>query len=492
MTPRRWIVLGALLAALVFVQVRCLDPQPEVAAEKVYTRIADMPPGDVLPTYVASLFFGSFRAVAIDFLWIQLKRVEEEKRWYERREILKLISYFQPRNREVWAMLGWHSAYNVANSFTDPERSWEWVRFGLEWLRRGIRQIPDSPYLKFELGWTLHHKPSWRDGWLDLPLLARIEGDRELQEILQDRRPIERSKSAFEISIHWYSKARDELLGVTDQTITTQMGYRLSAQTADSFIREIMYLQGIYDWRMNRPEQAKEWFLKAADQSAKIMREYTLWSPIFKDYEQFYRGLPAVVDLERKTRGGLPEDERAYLEALQKLVVESGEFGVPDRDFLWSRFNPNAPLNRLKQKATGGRDPQECNDAFKMATPVPEGALIQADIGPESTDVDFYQIALPPPNPGKGERAPESPPQPIPVALTLKRPEGARLGLRVSVYNGLRDRIKEDVFRASREELRIEFPADKYGAYYAKVEPAEEARPWPGDTRYFFICKTGR
>jgi hypothetical protein len=37
-------------------------------------------------TYLASLFFGAFRAVAVDILWIQLRKVEEEKRWYERRE----------------------------------------------------------------------------------------------------------------------------------------------------------------------------------------------------------------------------------------------------------------------------------------------------------------------------------------------------------------------------------------------------------------------
>jgi tetratricopeptide (TPR) repeat protein len=492
-TPVRWIVLGVLAALLVLVQAQCLDESREIRAERVYTNVADVPPGDVLPTYIASLFFGSFRAVAIDFLWIQLKRIEDEKRWYERREILRLISYFQPRNRAVWAMLGWHSAYNVANSFSDPERSWEWVRFGIEWLRRGVRQIPDDPSLKYELAWTLQHKPSWKEGWIDLPLLARIEADRELQEMLQDRRPIDRPRSSFELAIEWYAKSRSELITRKDWYQTTQMGLNIFAQTTDSLARECMYLQGMYDWRMGRTESAKEWFLKAADQAKMILDTYPHVSFIFKDYERFCRGLPRVVDLEVRARSGRPEDERAYLEALQKVVVEDGgEFGVPDRDFLWGDGNPNAPLNRLKQKLAGGRDPQECNDAIKMATYVPEGQLLMADLSPEGMDVDFYKVLLAPPKGPQGEPVPKRPPSPVRMTFRIKRPQGAGLDLRITVMNGVREKVREAVSRASADEAAVEFDAADYGGYFLKVEAAEEIRPWPKDTRYFLMVQAGR
>ncbi|HLF93733.1 MAG TPA: hypothetical protein VJB14_09725, partial [Planctomycetota bacterium] len=154
MTPKRWAVLALLSTALVFLQLG-LDRQPETREEERYRKVADMPASDMVPTYIASLFFGAFRAVVVDALWIQLKKLEEEKRWYERRNVLTLISYFQPRNPEVWSHLGWHSAYNVANGFTDPDRSWEWVQFGLQWLRKGNTMLPDSPYLKYELARTL-------------------------------------------------------------------------------------------------------------------------------------------------------------------------------------------------------------------------------------------------------------------------------------------------------------------------------------------------
>ena len=487
MTPRRWIVLGALVSVLTLTQARILDRSREVQDEKIYTDIGEMPPGDVLPTYIASLFFGSFRAVAIDFLWIQLKRVEEEKRWYERREILKLISYFQPRNVEVWAMLGWHSAYNVANSFSEPERGWQWVRDGLKWLRDGVRKNPQSPYLKFELAWTLHHKPSWRDGQLDLPLMARIEGDAELQKDLLPRSAVDRSRSPLELAIEWYSKAREEILPLRDQYLTTQMGLNISTQTVDSQIRDAMFLQGIYEWRLDRPGKAKEWFLKSADLARKMLEEYPGASAIFKDYERFCRGLPPVVDLERQARSGRPEDERAFLTALQKLVVEEGgDFDTPDRKFLWMRGNPDSPLNRLKQRAAQGRDPQECNDAFKLASLVEGDQMVRADLGPEGMDVDFYVIIVPPPKTRRGEPAPAAPPRPIPVTLLFRRPEGAALDLRVTVFNGMRDKLREEVVR---KEASIEFPAEKYDLYYVKVEPAEDVRPWPPDTRYLFSCR---
>ncbi len=489
MTPRRWIALGFLTAAVVLVQARCLDTQPEVRAERIYSDIGEMPPGDVIPTYVASLFFGSFRALAIDFLWIQLKRIEEEKRWYERREIIKLISYFQPRNLEVWAMLGWHSAYNVANSFSEPERGWEWVEYGLKWLREGIRKNPHSPYLKFELAWTLHHKPSWREGRLDLPLLSRIESDPELQKELSPGRNGERALSSFEIAMEWYAKAREEIARDPRQAVTTQMGLVLSTLTCDGMIRDLMYLQGMYDWKMDRHERAKEWFARAADHTRKMQVEHPGISPIFRDIERFYGGLPRVVDLEKRARSGRPEDERAYLEALQKLVVEeSGDLDTPDRQFLWVEGDPKAPLNRLKQKAAQGRDPQECNDAFKLAFFLEEGAMVAADLSPEGLDVDFYRFDLPSPRGADGQPPQKSPSRPIHVRLLLQRPQGAGLGLRVTLYNNTRDKLREVLVR---KDSAIEFDAGEYGTYFVKVEPAEDARPWPPDTRYFIRYKAG-
>lgn len=479
MTPRRWTALAVLAAALFAFQFYAMDPQPERQAESRALQIADLPAGDIVPTYVASLFFGSFRAVAIDVLWIQLKRAEEEKRWYERRELLKLISYFQPRNPEVWVHLGWHSAYNVANGFTDPERSWEWVHFGLTWLREGLRRLPESPYLKHELAYTLMHKPSWRGGgWLDVPLLKRIEGDQELQELLQDRRPVERPMSAFELARLWYARAREELRATPGQYLVTPVGLILYPDSMDGFICRAMYLQGIYDWHRGRRPEARGWFLQASEQSRVMIREYGIRiSPIYQDRERFYRRLPDIVDLDFKARNGGEEDERALLRTMQDLIVTEGPL---DDEFLWSRGNPQAPLNALKRKFSMNQDAQECNDSFMLATPVREGDLLQANLQPEGLDTDYYIVStLPPPRQGVPE---EKPPKPIPVKLKFGRPETAQLDLKVAVFDRLLQPLLEGtVVRGAQE---VAFQADRYGLYFVKVEPAAPAAPWPADTRY--------
>jgi len=68
------------------------------------------------------------------------------------------------------------------------------VQFGLMWLRRGIRALPNDPYLKHQLAYTLWHKPSWRDGELDDDGPARLPFDR----VVSHQLPLERVADAIE------------------------------------------------------------------------------------------------------------------------------------------------------------------------------------------------------------------------------------------------------------------------------------------------------
>ncbi len=492
MNLRRWIALGLLAGALAVLQMRGLERQRETLEENQFTHIADLPAGDFVPTYVASLLFGSFRAVAIDILWIQLKRIEEEKRWYERREVLKLISYFQPRNPEVWAHLGWHSAFNVANGFTDEDsrrwtrdsRAWDWTRFGLEWLIEGTRRLPDSAYLKHEIGWTLFFKPVWRrHGWLDTALLERIEAETELQELLQGKRPIERPLSAFELAVEWYDRARADLERARKEHHLTQMGLYIYPSTLDGYAHESEFYQAMYLWRKGRDPEAKEWFLRARDRCARMVREYgASYSPIARDYADFYGRLPGIVDHFARVRAGEPGADRKAVQATIQALVETNPFAFLDREFLWDDQNPDAPLNLLKRRMSRNLDPNECNDDFKLARPVAEGQLVQGNIEPEGFDVDYHRFALEAPGrpaPGADPR----PPSPIPVRIRFGRPEGARLDFRVTVHDADRNRIREEEVRGDRF---IEFAAARYGWYVVKVEALAPVAPWPDDTRYHF------
>ena len=501
MNLNRWLVLGVLVAAIVAVQVVGLDAQPETARENDF-HLDKIPASDVVPTYLASLFMGSLRAVAIDVLWIRLKKVEEERRWTERREILKFISFLQPRNPEVWVHMGWHSAYNVANGFTNKEKAWEWTRFGMTWLREGIDRIPDSVYVKFELARTLWHKPSWRVGSLDIELLKRIEGDEELQRLLlpDGVEPRETPRTSFELAILWMLICRDQLLAMDPPYETTQMGLNLYPSGMDGFARECMFLNGMYDWTVKRRKEAKGEFLRALRQTEYMMKmDYPEgeYSTILDDLAKFYAGLPELVDLEERAEGGEPKAERAYLEKLQALIAQGDFAGALDDGHLWSpaHVNPEAPLNRLKRKASGEQDASECNDAFKMATWFALGRHFTANMEPQGLDTDYYMIPLSPPQDDHGhvKLLPLVAPR---IAVTFTRPDSAKLDLKVTIFDRLRRPVKveargkaEIVSEATVVEVRgkaeIVFEAKDYSSHYVKVEPLDPAAPWPKDTRYY-------
>jgi len=492
MTKQRVGALLLVLTLMMGIQHFGLEREPETVSEAPMKRVAGLPASDALPTYIASLFFGAFRAVAVDVLWIQLRKVEEEKRWYERREIIKLISYVQPRNPEVWSHLGWHSAYNVANGFTDPEESWKWVKFGLQWLRRGTTVLPQNPYLKHQLANTLFHKVTWRDGELDLDLLKRFEEDTALQaELLPDGVKWERPMTMFEVAIPWLELAREEILAKDFDL--TQMGLYLYPDSMDGFIRICMMSQGMYEWQKGNREEAKAWFVRLhrhcqdmvarapdSTEPAPGGRKYkNLVSPLFKDYVKFYAKYPEIVDLEYKARSRKPEDERALLQAVQSIILE---YGPIDGMFLWAPHDPHKLLNRVKQSLSGGDDVQEYNDMPDMAwIVVPGENPLQANLAPEGLDVDYYSILLTPPQVADGDPPPTVPPQPIKVKITIQRPPGQTFPLKVTLHDARRQPIRTDVVT---KPIQIGFGAREYGRYLLKVEAAKPELPWAGDTHY--------
>jgi hypothetical protein len=470
----RWIVLGILVALLAGIQHGGLERTVETRTEAPMRQFKGLPAGDILPTYIASLFFGALRAVAVDVLWIQLKKVEEEKRWYEAREILKLISYFQPRNPEVWAHLGWHSAYNIANGFTDKEKAWEWVAFGLGWYRRGIRTIPDEPYLMSQLAYTLWHKPSWRDGEVDAALLRRIEAHEGLQADLPvDGAPAGVKRSAFELAIPWLERSRDVLLTRAEGNEKTQMGLYLYPSTMDGFVRRCMILQASWLLEQGRDAEARAWFGRA-DAHVKAMLRKTYperISPIFEDYSKLYDRYPALLDLRQAAIGGDPGAGRAYLKALQDVLAE---FGLLEEGLWWRAWDPEAPVNALKRKLTGGRDLQEYNDAPFAATLLNPGDLALADLEPAGLDVDCYSLrALAP------DRKREVPPKPLQFTVKFGRPEGSGAAFRASVLDPS-GKVLGEVLPDAKGEAR--FSVDRYGVWILRVEPLPG--PAPADSRY--------
>ena len=70
MTKARSALLALVVLLLISIQHFGLERESETVAEAPMKQLKGLPASDVLPTYVASLFFGAFRAVAVDILWI--------------------------------------------------------------------------------------------------------------------------------------------------------------------------------------------------------------------------------------------------------------------------------------------------------------------------------------------------------------------------------------------------------------------------------------
>jgi hypothetical protein len=266
------------------------------------------------------------------------------------------------------------------------------------------------------------------------------------------------------------------------------MGLYLYQTTMDGFILQCLYKQGIYLWRYeNRPEEAKEWFLKAARHGREMMRRrypegYV--SPLFGERAAFYEKMPGVIDLHERARSGRREDELAFVAAVQGILTEQERI---DEQYLWNRFDPASPLQAMKRTLAGDRDPQECNETIDMAALIFPDRPVAAALEPEGLDVDVYVFERPAPE-VRGHDEEPLPPPPLPVEIAFTRPDTARMDLKVTVLDGNRTPVASGEIRGSGE---VRFVSRGYGEYYVKVEPLSPALPWPADTRYGFQVRMG-
>lgn len=140
---------------------------------------AALPPQVALTT--AAL--GSFRGLAVDFLWARADHLQSEGEFFEAQTLSQWITTLQPRFQKVWAFQAWNLAYNIAAASQQPLERWSWVRRGIGLLRdRGIPLNPRAPNLYMELGWIYHHKIAGKSDKEHWYFKARIA--REMQEFL--------------------------------------------------------------------------------------------------------------------------------------------------------------------------------------------------------------------------------------------------------------------------------------------------------------------
>ena len=108
---------------------------------------------------ITSAALGTFRGLAVNFLWLRAVRLHEEGRFHEAMQLSDWITTLQPRFPRVWEFHAWNMAYNLSSASHDPEQRWVWVNAGIRLLRdRGIQHNPHSLGLYRELAWLYFHK----------------------------------------------------------------------------------------------------------------------------------------------------------------------------------------------------------------------------------------------------------------------------------------------------------------------------------------------
>lgn len=118
-------------------------------------RLKELPP-QIAITQAA---LGSFRGLAVDYLWLRAGRMQDEGRYYEAMELAGWITDLQPRFPSVWAFQAWNMAYNISDAVQTDEEKWLWVQNGIRLLRdKGIPANPHEIRLYHELSMIYFHK----------------------------------------------------------------------------------------------------------------------------------------------------------------------------------------------------------------------------------------------------------------------------------------------------------------------------------------------
>ncbi len=114
MRRKRVFLLGILLGTIFLVNIGIVSLQDSSKPGIIHYDLTENVP---------MLLLGSFRGVAVDFLWARAIVRHEEKKYYELLTINNLISKLQPNFPAVWIFQAWNMAYNIAHEWDAPQNA---------------------------------------------------------------------------------------------------------------------------------------------------------------------------------------------------------------------------------------------------------------------------------------------------------------------------------------------------------------------------------
>ena len=165
-----------------------------------------------LPTEAVTLVLGGFRGPYVAWLRVKAEEEKEEKIHFDLVDRYTKIAMLQRDYPAVWTDLGWNMAYNLSVQWQSPERKYQWIRRGIEFLMEGSRWNPHSSEILLDIGSFYMNKVGLSQ-----------EGAYYRRRVREDE-----GRSTFLVAYEWLDRARK----VREQYGSS--GYGLSRPVASS------------------------------------------------------------------------------------------------------------------------------------------------------------------------------------------------------------------------------------------------------------------
>ncbi|MBN1345531.1 MAG: hypothetical protein JXQ73_22755 [Phycisphaerae bacterium] len=167
MTTSRWIQIGTVLGAIVFVTISSAYQRGINNDRQNLELIFNEDLRKNLSPDIAwrTAMLGSFRGLLVNMLWVRIERLKEEGKYFEAKGLAEEICKLQPRFPPVWVFHSWNMAWNISVATHTPEQRWKWVYNGVRLIRdRGIVYNPRSNWLYRQIAWIFFNKMGeWTD-----------------------------------------------------------------------------------------------------------------------------------------------------------------------------------------------------------------------------------------------------------------------------------------------------------------------------------------
>jgi len=160
------ILLLAVFGAALIPFQRNLDATQKAAGLRKTTLDLDLRERLGQMGFLAAL--SGFRSPLAAYLWIEAHNAWERTEWGRMAGLFDTVTTLQPRSLLYWDMAGWHMAWNASvaalDDKTQPSEALrirnqrQYFKLGRDYLERGIKNNPDSYFLKERLGVLLRDK----------------------------------------------------------------------------------------------------------------------------------------------------------------------------------------------------------------------------------------------------------------------------------------------------------------------------------------------